>query len=73
MIGAERWNALKMIGAGGVTGICHPSTPGVKEHRRPKGGGARWLAKGRRPKGGEQKERRRPKGGVATGNVMITE
>ena len=33
MIGADRWNALKMIGAGGVTGICHPSTPGVKEHR----------------------------------------
>ena len=25
------------------------------------------MAKGRRPKGGEQKERRRPKGGVATG------
>ena len=27
------------------------------------------MAKGRRPKGGEQKERRRPKGGVATGLI----
>ena len=26
------------------------------------------MAKGRRPKGDEQKERRRPKGGVATNN-----
>ena len=48
MIGADRWNALTMRCAdwridwcGGVTGICHPSTPGVKERRRPKGGGAR--------------------------------